>query len=63
MFSDGTIVFALEEHLKGFFFVFGRFFGEAFDNDVAFGVFLNVHLILIIFVEEIAKSLVVEFEV
>ena len=63
MLSYSTIILAFKEHLKGFFFVLGRFFGEAFDNNVAFGVFLNVHLVLIIFVEKITESLVVEFEV
>ena len=63
MLSNSTIVLTFKEHLKGFFLIFCRFFREAFDNDVAFGVFLDVHLVLIIFVEEIAESFVVEFEV
>jgi hypothetical protein len=63
MLSDSTIILAFKEHLKGLFFVLGRFFGQPFDNNVAFGVLLNVHLVLIIFVQKITESLVVKFEV
>lgn len=53
MLCDSSIILSFKEHLKGFLFIFSRLFWEAFYDNIAFGVFLNVHLIFIIFIEEI----------
>ena len=63
MLSDSTIILSLKKHLKGFFLIFCRFFRKTFDNNIAFWILLNVHLVLIIFVEEITECFIIKFEV
>ncbi len=63
MLCYSAVVLSFKKHLKGFFLIFGRLFGQSFDNDVSFGVFLDVHLVLIIFIQQITKSLIVQFEI
>lgn len=48
-----AVVLPLEEHLECVFFCVGLLLGQSFDNNVPFGVLLDAHLILIIFIEQI----------
>ena len=63
MLCDGPVILSLEQHLKRGLFVLSWLHCEALDQHVAFAVFLDVHGVGAILIEQIRKIFVVEFEI
>ncbi len=54
MFGNCPVVLSFKEHLQCFLLIIGLLFSKSFYDNITFWIFLNIHLALIVFIEEIA---------
>lgn len=51
MLGNCTIVLSLEQHLESFLLIVSLLLWQSLYNDITFGIFLNTHLIVIVFIK------------
>jgi hypothetical protein len=58
-----SIIFPFKKHLQSILLIVSLLFSKSFNNNIPFGVLLNIHLIVIILVQKVRKSFIVKLQI